>query len=46
MAAIESLDNEGIAPETKAAIELLKKNLNQFEADGGAGSLIVLARRA
>jgi hypothetical protein len=44
--AIESLDKKGVTPEAKAAIELLKKNLNQFEADGAAGSLIILARRA
>lgn len=46
IAAIGSLDKEGVTPETKTAIELLKKNLNQFEADGAVGSLIVLARKA
>ena len=43
---IEGLEKENIYPETRASIELLKKNLNQFEADGAVGSLIVLARRA
>ena len=43
---IESSDAEGIAPEVKTAIGLLKKDLNQFEADGAVGALIVLARRA
>ena len=46
IAAIEKLDKEGVAPETRTAIELLKKNLSQFEADGGVASLIFLARRA
>ncbi|MDP2913206.1 MAG: radical SAM protein [Candidatus Omnitrophota bacterium] len=46
IAAIESLGKEGITPEAKVAMELLKKNLNQFEADGGVASIIVLARKA
>jgi hypothetical protein len=46
IAAIESLSMEDIAPEVKTAIELFKKNLNQFEADGAIGSLIILARKA
>ncbi|OGW76822.1 MAG: hypothetical protein A3C51_04630 [Omnitrophica bacterium RIFCSPHIGHO2_02_FULL_46_20] len=43
---IEGLEKEKISSETRASIELLKKNLTQFEADGAAGSLIVLARKA
>ena len=43
---IEKLDQKGVSPEVLANIELLKKNLNQFEADGAVGSLIVLARKA
>lgn len=44
--AIDKIDQEKVAPETRAAIELLKKNLSQFEADGAVGSLIILARNA
>ena len=46
IAVIEGMEQEKIPPETKVAIELLKKNLNQFEADGGVASIIILARRA
>jgi hypothetical protein len=44
--AIEILKKEGVALETLTAIESLKKNLDQFEADGAVASLIALARRA
>ncbi len=44
--AISAIDKEGATPESIASAELLKKNLNQFEADGLVGSLIVLARKA
>lgn len=43
---IDGLDKESVSPKIKASIESLKKNLNQFEADGAVGALIVLARRA
>ncbi|MDP3790576.1 MAG: radical SAM protein [Candidatus Omnitrophota bacterium] len=43
---IEVLEQEKVSAETKAAIESLKKNFAQFEADGGVASLIILARRA
>ena len=43
---IEKLDQKDVSPEIRANIESLKKNLNQFEADGAVGSLIVLARKA
>jgi hypothetical protein len=46
IAAIESMESRGVPPETKAAMDLLKKDLDQFEADGAVGSMIILARRA
>ncbi len=46
ISAIEALDKESVSPEMLASTQFLKKNLNQFEADGGVGSLIILARRA
>jgi len=44
--AIEKIDQKNVSPEIRANIESLKNNLNQFEADGAVGSLIVLARKA
>ncbi len=46
ISAIEQLDQKSVSSEIKASIEPLKKNLDQFEADGCVGSLIFLARRA
>ncbi|OGW93136.1 MAG: hypothetical protein A3I73_01420 [Omnitrophica bacterium RIFCSPLOWO2_02_FULL_45_16] len=46
IAAIDSMKKEDVTPETQVAIESLKENLNQLEADGAVGSLIVLARKA
>ena len=46
IAAINSLDKEDVTPEVRGTIELLKKNIRQFEADGGVSSMIVLARNA
>ncbi len=46
IAIINSSEKEKVPSETRSATEVLKKNLNQFEADGAVASLIVLARRA
>ncbi len=46
MDAVDKIDKEKVSSEIKSSIELLRKNLDQFEADGAVGSLIVLARNA
>ena len=46
MAGIESLDTGHALSEAKVTMDLLRKNFNQFEADGGVAALIVLARKA
>ncbi|GEM_PF-6654489 len=46
IAIIDGLKDENLPSETRAAVEQLRKNLNQLEADGAVASLIILARRA
>jgi len=46
MSEAEKPENGPIGQEEKSAIEMLKKNLCQFEADGAVTSLIILARKA
>ena len=46
IAAIDSLNKGDVTPEMRAAMESLKKNLVQFEADGIVAAIIALARKA
>ena len=46
MAVMEGVDQEKLPAETKAALDLLRKNLDQFEADSIVSAVILQARRA
>jgi|GEM_PF-1459819 len=43
---VEGPAGDGLPQESRDRADTLKKNLNQFEADGAVGALIVLARKA
>jgi hypothetical protein len=46
IAAIDNMKKDDVAPETRAAVESLRKDLDRLEADGAVASLIAIARRA